>query len=100
MNFKKAIPYLKNKYIISGMVLFLILLFFEDTNIFTLYRYKSQLNSLKLENDQKEIEIEDIKVKTTELTTDPIALEVFARETYKMKKNDEVVFLFIKDTLK
>jgi cell division protein FtsB len=100
MNFKKAIPYLKNKYIISGMVLLLILLFFEDTNIFTLYRYKSQLNSLKLENDQKEIEIEDIKVKTTELTTDPIALEVFARETYKMKKNDEVVFLFIKDTLK
>lgn len=100
MDFKKVIPYLKNKYIISGMVLFLILLFFEDTNIFTLYRYKSQLNSLKVENDQKEIEIEDIKIKTTELTTDPVALEVFARETYKMKKNDEVVFLFIKDTVK
>lgn len=100
MDFKKAIPYLKNKYIITSLVLLLILLFFEDTNIFRLYSYKSQLNSLKVENDQKEIEIEDIKIKTTELTTDPVALEVFARETYKMKKNDEVVFLFIKDTVK
>ncbi len=100
MNLKKAIPYLKNKYIISSLVLLLILLFFEDTNIFRLYAYKSELNSLTKENNQKEIEIEDIKVKTTELTTDPIALEVFARETYKMKKNDEVVFLFVKDTLK
>jgi cell division protein FtsB len=100
MDFKKAIPYLKNKYIISSLVLFLILLFFEDTNIFRLYSYKSDLNTLTKANDQKEIEIEDIKIKTTELTTDPIALEVFARETYKMKKNDEVVFLFIKDTVK
>ncbi len=100
MNFKKALPYLKNKYIISSLVLLLILLFFEDTNIFRLYSYKSDLNALTVENDQKEIEIEEIKIKTTELTTDPVALEIFARETYKMKKNDEVVFLFLKDSLK
>jgi cell division protein FtsB len=99
MNFKKIVPYLKNKYIIATAVLVLILVFFEDTNVYRLYLYKTELNNMRQENDLKEQEIEHIKIKTTELTTDPVALEIFARETYKMKKNDEVVFLFVKDTL-
>ena len=81
------------------MVLLLILFFFEDTNVYRLYLYKTELNYIKTQNDIKEKEIELIKIKTTELTTDPVALEIFARETYKMKKNDEVVFLFVKDTI-
>lgn len=100
MNLKKAIPYIKNKYILSSLVLLVILLFFEDTNIFRLYKYHSQLNEIKTENIRKEFEIEEIKTKTTELTTDPKALEIFARETYKMKKNNEVVFLFMDEDKK
>lgn len=96
---KKIIPYLKNKYILSTMVLVMILAFFEDTNLFRLYRYKKQLSEVMLSNQQKEEEIILIKKKTTELTTNPEALETFARETYRMKKVNETVFLFVKDTL-
>lgn len=97
--FKKILPYLKNKYILSTLVLVLILAFFEDTNLFRLYKYKKQLSEVVHNNEQKEHEIILIKEKTLELTTNPDALETFARETYKMKKEDETVFLFVKDTL-
>jgi cell division protein FtsB len=64
-----------------------------------LYKYKKQLSELIESNAQQEKEIILIKQKTQELTTNPEALETFARETYKMKKADETVFLFVKDTL-
>jgi len=48
-------------------------------------------------NDLKRIEIEEIKVKINELTTNPEELEKFARETYRMKKANEVIFLFVKE---
>lgn len=97
---KKYLPYLRNKYVLSTLVLVLILAFFEDTNLFRLYQYKKQLSEVVRSNLQKEEEIVIIKQKTVELTTNPDALETFARETYKMKKEDEVVFLFVSDTLK
>lgn len=97
---KKYLPYAKNKYVLSTLALVLILAFFEDTNLFRLFSYKKELNEIVASNQQKEHEIVLIKQKTLELTTNPDALETFARETYKMKKKDEVVFLFVNDSLK
>lgn len=96
MNFlKKYLPYLKNKYLIAFIVLIFVLLVIEDTNIFSLVELKSDLKDLKEDNIQKEKDIENIKQKTLELTTNPEALEKFARENYKMKKKDEVIYLFV-----
>ncbi len=97
---KKYIPYLKNKYLISITVLLTILFVIEDTNVFSLIKLKSDLNQLKEENKEKELAIENIKKKTLELTTNPEALEKFARETYKMKKKDEVIYLFVEEESK
>ncbi len=73
----------------------MVLLVIEDTNIFSLVELKSDLKKLKEDNIQKEKDIENIKQKTLELTTNPEALEKFARENYKMKKKDEVIYLFV-----
>lgn len=54
-----------------------------------------KLNAVKTENKQKLIEIEELKLKINELTTNQEELEKFARETYCMKKDDEVIFLFV-----
>lgn len=91
---KKWLPYLKNKYIIATAVLFLTLLLFEDTTIFRQYSMITKLEAIKSDNEQKRKDIENIKLKINELTTNQEALEKFARETYRMKKQDEVVFLF------
>jgi len=79
---------------LTSLGLLVILIFFEDTNLYRLFLYKSELNKVELENKSKEEEIIDIRFKTSELTSNPEALEVFARETYYMKKDDEVVFIF------
>ena len=52
------------------------------------------VNDLIQENYYREIEIQKVKEKTIQLTTNRDALEKFARETYFMKKKDEVVYVF------
>ncbi len=84
----------------SLVVLVIVLLVIEDTNVFSLIELKSDLRNLRKDNYRKEQDIEIIKQKTLELTTNPEALEKFARENYKMKKKDEVIYLFVdKDSL-
>ena len=72
----------------------MILIVFEDTNIYRQFKSLNKLSVLQEANDLKRIEIEEIKVKINELTTNPEELEKFARETYRMKKANEVIFLF------
>ena len=52
------------------------------------------VNDLIQENYDREIEIQKVKEKTIQLTTNRDALEKFARETYFMKKKNEVVYVF------
>ena len=52
------------------------------------------VNDLIEENYNREIEIQKVKEKTIQLTTNRDALEKFARETYFMKKKNEVVYVF------
>ena len=49
------------------------------------------------ENTNKQKEIEKVKEKTIQLTTNKDELEKFARETYFMKKKNEVVYLFVNE---
>lgn len=94
---KKSIRLIKNKYFISTLILLVILIAFEDTNIFRQFKSLNKLSELQELNDLKRIEIEEIKVKINELTTNPEELEKFARETYRMKKANEVIFLFVEE---
>ena len=91
MNFIKVI---KNKYFYSSLILFLILLVFEDTTLFKLYDMKKELNHIVEQNELKSLEINQVKEKTLQLTTNKEALEKFAREHYLMKKKDEVIYVF------
>jgi len=88
------IKFFNNKYFYTTVTLFLILLIFEDTNLFRLYEMKKELNEITNQNKVKSIEIEQVKEKTLQLTTNKEALEKFAREHYLMKKKDEVIYVF------
>jgi cell division protein DivIC len=85
---------LNNRYFLSTAMLVFVLLLFEDTTFYKLYKMKQELHSLDLENIKKQNEIIQIKEKTKQLTTNKFALEKFAREHYLMKKNDEVIYVF------
>ena len=89
-----TVKFFNNKYFYTTVTLFLILLIFEDTNLFRLYEMKKELNEITNQNNVKSIEIEQVKEKTLQLTTNKEALEKFAREHYLMKKKDEVIYVF------
>ena len=91
---KKTFTILKNKYLISTLILLTILVVFEETSVFRLIKMNLHVNDLIQENYNREIEIQKVKEKTIQLTTNRDALEKFARETYFMKKKDEVVYVF------
>lgn len=92
---KRSFSILKNKYFLSTIVFVAILFIFEGTNVFQLFKMKQQFDFVKKENSRKIKEIKEVKNKTIQLTSNKEALEKFARENYRMKKVDEVVFLFI-----
>ena len=89
-----TVKFFNNKYFYTTIILFLILLIFEDTTIFRLYEMKKELNVITNQNKVKSIEIQQVKEKTLQLTTNKEALEKFAREHYLMKKKDEVIYVF------
>ena len=94
---KRSIRLIKDKYFLSTLILLVILVAFEDTNIYRQFKSLNKLSALQEVNDLKRIEIEEIKVKINELTTNPEELEKFARETYRMKKENEIIFLFVEE---
>ncbi len=90
----KSIKIFYNRYFLSTIVLFVVLLIIEDTTIYKLFKMKNELHEIKEQNIEKIYEINQVKLKTIQLTTDNFALEKFAREHYLMKKKNEVIYVF------
>lgn len=64
------------------------------------YDYRQQLNKLEAEKDFYTTETEKTVKDLTELTSDRAKLEKFAREKYLMKKENEDVFVVVKEEIK
>ena len=54
---------------------------------------KSELKKIETQNIEKEKEIQQVKEKMHQLTTNKDELEKFAREHYLMKKKNEVIYI-------
>ena len=88
---KKVVPdFMQNKWMISFLVLFIWVLFFENINLFSLYRTKSKIKNLEKDWVFKEKRIKQSKEKKALILSDP---EKYARETFWMKKSDEELFI-------
>jgi cell division protein FtsB len=72
--------------------------FFDKNDMFTLYSYKSELSKLNADKAYYTAEIEQNKADMQELMSDPEHLEKYAREHYLMKRDNEDIFLFVKDS--
>ncbi len=89
--------WLKNKYALTGMVFLLWLLFFDRNDLISQFKISSELNKLK---EEKRFFLEEIKKdqeNLLDLKTNPKTLEKFARENYLMKKENEDIFVIVKE---
>ena len=88
-------PWLKNKYILSVVVFVVWILFLDSNNLVSRVKEMKSLRKLKYEKEYYVQRIEEDKRKLFELKTDDQNLEKFAREQYRMKKQDEDLYIIL-----
>ncbi len=86
---------LKNKYFITAFSFFIWLSFFDRNDFITQFSYRSKLHELEKERDYYIREILKNKAEVSDLLTNPKNLERYAREKYRMKRDNEDVYVLV-----
>ncbi len=94
---KKRFKFYKNKFVLITIALLVWVLFFDKNDLKTLLKSKEDVRQLEAERDYYKKEIKDMNREIQELTTNPEALEKFAREKYLMKRDNEDIFIIVED---
>jgi len=89
--------YLHNKYFYTGFIFLIWMLFFDQENFITQYQLSQTLNDLQNKKEFYQTETENNLSIIEKLETDTAWLEKFAREKYFMKKDNEEVFVIIRE---
>ncbi|MBN1415476.1 MAG: septum formation initiator family protein [Bacteroidales bacterium] len=94
---KKYFRFLKNKYILTLILFFLWLLFFDQNNLLERRKLNREYDRLLQEREFYMKKIEEDRKQIQELKTDNENLEKFAREQYLMKKDNEDIFIIVEE---
>ena len=94
---KRIVELFSNKYFLTSISFVIWMLFFDRNDLLSQYGYRAELNKFKEEKAFYISEIEKVKTDLDELSTNQERLEKFAREKYLMKKDDEDVYVIIRE---
>lgn len=94
---KKILPFVKNKFILTIIIFFVWISFFDRNNLID--RAKELRHLRQLEKDKKYYidRIEKDSRRLEQLKTNNKNLEKFAREQYLMKKDNEDIFVIVEE---
>lgn len=93
----RLINLLRNKYFLATIAFVAWMLFFDRNDLISQYDYRTQVAKLEAEKEFYIKETEKARKDLDELSTNKEKLEKFAREKYLMKKENEDVFVIIKE---
>ena len=96
----RLLELLRNKYFLSVAAFVVWMLFFDKNDILAQYEFKSEVSKLQEEKDFYTTEIETVKKDLNELNSNLNTAEKFAREKYFMKKDNEDVFVIVREAKK
>ncbi len=94
---KKLPPFLRNFYIVCGLVFLVWMTFLDSNDLITRFKMASKLGDLEDEKEYYNQKIIEVEKDRNELMTNKELLEKFAREKYLMKKASEDVFVIVED---
>jgi len=92
--FKK---YINNKYFYAGLFFLVWWAFFDQESLLVQYKLMQVKSDLNKQKEYYDSNIEKDKAAINTLQNDTILLEKYAREKYYMKKDNEDVFIIVKD---
>ncbi len=90
---KKIVPHIKNKYVLTLLVFFVWILFFDQNNLVTRFTSQRQISQLESDIQYFRDRIRQDSIRMNQLKTDNENLEKFAREQYLMKRENEDIFV-------
>lgn len=86
-------PFLRNKYILATLAFVVWMLFFDTNDFFMQMKRKSELRQIEESKSYLKQQIAEDRKFSEELKTNPEAIEKYAREQYKMKRDNEDLFI-------
>ncbi|MGF7079792.1 FtsB family cell division protein [Mucilaginibacter sp. UYCu711] len=94
---KRLIDLFKNKFFLCTVAFVVWMVFFDKNDLLSQYQYRQEVNGLKEQRDFYKTQNVKVARDLDELTSDPQKLEKFAREKYLMRKDNEDVFVVVKE---
>lgn len=94
---KKILQVLKNKYFITILVFTVWMTAIDKNNIISQFKLNNELYDLQRKKEYYLKEIEKDKQAIYELNTNINTLEKFAREKYLLKRENEDIFIIVKE---
>ena len=94
----KVFRVLSNKYFIILLLFLIWMVFFDENSFLNHWELDREIDNLEKSNEYYQDQIEQDK-KVIDNLNDPDSLEKYAREEYKMKKENEEIFLIEYDTI-
>ena len=94
---KRIVELFGNKYFLVSVCFVAWMLFFDRNDLLSQYEYRTQLSKFEDEKEFYIKEIEKVRTDLYELTSNKERLEKFAREKYLMKRDNEDVYVIIKE---
>ncbi|MDI3545409.1 MAG: hypothetical protein PWQ43_526 [Rikenellaceae bacterium] len=88
----------KYKYILALIIFLVFIIFLDNNNLIKLRKYKKELNTAKEQNEYYKQKIKEDSLEIQKLKRDKEQLELYARKTYFFKKDNETIFLIVKDS--
>jgi cell division protein DivIC len=87
--FSKIPSWIKNRYVLTTVAFVLWVLFFDRNDMFTQMERAKDLRTLEKSKKYYTAQIEACRKELDQMSNNPAALEKFAREKYRMKKDNE-----------
>lgn len=95
----KNIPkILRNRYVLALIGFMVYITFFDAHDLISQMQIRWKLHKINEEKIYIESELQNAKDQTIELSTNKIMLEKFAREQYRMKRENEDVFVILNES--
>lgn len=85
----------RNRYAALLAAFVLYISFIDTHDVITQFRHRQKLKQIEAEKNYLEQRIEAARLQTEELTTNKASLEKFAREQYRMKRENEEIFVIL-----
>lgn len=94
---KRLIDLFRNKFFLVTVAFVVWMTFFDKNDLLSQYQYHEEVGKLEQERDFYKAETDKVSKDLEELTSNPQQLEKFAREKYLMRKDNEDVFVIVKE---